>query len=111
MHACLEDHESILEVVAPQGEAWRWPCTHGVPVICEGLNLSKLLTYGIARDFGRVMTELEEGNAACRLEAAWVFLNMCQCGFEVHETIIPSMVEHGLLSAVCHSLDKQEEPG
>lgn len=57
------------------------------------------------------MAELEEGNAACRQEAAWVFLNMCQCGFEVHESLIPIMVDSGLLSAVCHNLDKQEEPG
>lgn len=58
-----------------------------------------------------VMTELEEGNAACRQEAAWVFFNMCQCGFEVHERLIPILVQHGVLSAVCHNLDRQEEPG
>eukprot|EP00903_Cladosiphon_okamuranus_P005981 g5903.t1 len=52
-----------------------------------------------------VVTELEEGNALCRKEAAWVFLNMCECGHEPHATIVPGIVGNGGVSAVCRNLE------
>lgn len=58
-----------------------------------------------------MVTELEEGNALCRREAAWVFLNMCECGFEVNESIIPEMVENGVIAAVCQNLDLEADVG
>lgn len=58
-----------------------------------------------------IITELEEGNSLCRREAAWVFLNMCECGAEPHRSVIPEMVELGVISAVCHNLDKEADPG
>lgn len=60
---------------------------------------------------GSVMTELEEGNALCRREAAWVFLNMCECGFDAHESIIPEMAHEGVISAVCSNLNRESDPG
>ncbi|CAM9212922.1 unnamed protein product, partial [Scytosiphon promiscuus] len=41
-----------------------------------------------------VTMELEEGNALCRKEAAWVFLNVCECGRDAHRSIIPNMNLH-----------------
>lgn len=58
-----------------------------------------------------MVTELEEGNALCRREAAWVFLNMCECGFEANESIIPEMVENGVITAVCQNLDPEADVG
>lgn len=58
-----------------------------------------------------VMAELEEGNSLCRREAGWVFLNMCECGVDVGESIIPDIVSHGVISAICHNLDDDAEPG
>lgn len=58
-----------------------------------------------------MVTELEEGNAACRREAAWVFLNMCECGHKPQESIIPDIVGNGGISAVCQNLDKESDAG
>lgn len=58
-----------------------------------------------------MVTELEEGNALCRREAAWVLLNMCECGFEVSESIIPEMVENGVIAAICQNLDPEADVG
>lgn len=58
-----------------------------------------------------VMTELEEGNALCRREAGWVFLNICECGVDAQESIIPDLVHHGVIPAICNNLDKEEDPG
>ncbi|CAN0250356.1 unnamed protein product [Pylaiella littoralis] len=56
-----------------------------------------------------VVTELEEGNASCRREAAWVFLNMCECGYKSQESIIPDIVRNGGISAVCQNLYKDND--
>lgn len=58
-----------------------------------------------------VVTELEEGNASCRREAAWVFLNMCECGYKSQESIIPDIVRNGGISAVCQNLYKDNDAG
>eukprot|EP00752_Nemacystus_decipiens_P017155 g15369.t1 len=51
------------------------------------------------------MAELEEGNALIRREAAWVFLNMCECGCNPLATVVPGIVGNGGISAVCQNLD------
>lgn len=58
-----------------------------------------------------VMVELEEGNALCKREAAWVLLNMCECSREPGETIIPEIVGHGVIAAVCESLSSDSDAG
>lgn len=55
--------------------------------------------------------ELEEGNALCRKEAAWVFLNLCECGRDTHRSIIPDMVQSGVISAVCQNLNTDSDAG
>ncbi|CAN0156141.1 unnamed protein product [Ectocarpus fasciculatus] len=57
------------------------------------------------------MVELEEGNALCKREAAWVFLNMCECSREPGETIIPELVGHGVIAAVCENLSSDSDAG
>ncbi|CBJ33565.1 Importin alpha-7 subunit, putative [Ectocarpus siliculosus] len=55
------------------------------------------------------MVELEEGNALCKREAAWVFLNMCECSGDPGETIIPEIVGHGVIAAVCENLSSDSD--
>ena len=86
-----------------------WPfCVRNVLFLCIVLRVSphppRLLPLS-------VITELEEGNSLCRREAAWVFLNMVECGAEPHKSIIPEMVELGVIAAVCPNLDKEADPG
>lgn len=57
------------------------------------------------------MTELEEGNATCRREAAWVLLNMCECGHNPQASIVPGIVRNGGISAVCQNLSKDSDAG
>ena len=57
------------------------------------------------------MAELEEGNALCRKEAAWVFLNMCECGRDAQATIVPGIVGNGGISAICQNLDMGSDAG
>ncbi|CAM9925062.1 unnamed protein product [Ectocarpus sp. 6 AP-2014] len=57
------------------------------------------------------MVELEEGNALCKREAAWVFLNMCECSGDPGETIIPEIVGHGVIAAVCENLSSDSDAG
>ncbi|CAM9543722.1 unnamed protein product [Ectocarpus sp. 13 AM-2016] len=57
------------------------------------------------------MVELEEGNALCKREAAWVFLNMCECSGDPGETIIPEIVGHGVIAAVCENLSSNSDAG
>ncbi|CAM9971471.1 unnamed protein product [Ectocarpus sp. 8 AP-2014] len=57
------------------------------------------------------MVELEEGNALCKREAAWVFLNMCECSGHPGETIIPEIVGHGVIAAVCENLSSDSDAG
>ncbi|CAN0514036.1 unnamed protein product, partial [Ectocarpus sp. 12 AP-2014] len=57
------------------------------------------------------MVELEEGNVLCKREAAWVFLNMCECSGDPGETIIPEIVGHGVIAAVCENLSSDSDAG
>lgn len=62
-----------------------------------------------------VVTELEEGNAPCRREAAWVLLNMCECGGAQDSraalSIVDSIVSNGGISAICGNLDRDSDAG